>query len=170
MKRRLYWMLPDLSAARSTANDLLLARIGDRSMHFMSKRGTDFGDLHEASILQKTDLRHAGTQGALTGCALGALTAAILALVPETRDLVGPFTMLMMIFCGGMFGFWASSLVGVSVFNSKLKRFEKDLDEGRVLLILDVPVRRVEEIRNLLQARHPEAEWGGQEATMPAFP
>lgn len=170
MKRRLYWMLPDLSSARGTANDLLLARVEDRSMHFMSKRGTDFGELHEASILQKTDIRHAATQGSLTGCALGALTAAVLAFVPATKDLVGPFTMLMMIGCGGMFGFWASSLVGVSVFNSKLKRFESDLDNGRVLLILDVPVHRVEEIRGLLQARHPEAQWGGQETAIPAFP
>jgi hypothetical protein len=75
-----------------------------------------------------------------------------------------------MIVCGAFFGFWASSLVGVSVFNSKLKKFEGDLENGRVLLILDVPVQRVEEIRGMLQSRHPEAQWGGQDPAIPAFP
>jgi hypothetical protein len=58
MRRRLYVVVPDLASAIQTANDLLLARVEDRHMHFLGPRGTSLGQLHEASFLQKSDLRH----------------------------------------------------------------------------------------------------------------
>jgi len=67
MKRRLYFLLPDVASATRTANDLLLARVEDRRMHFLAKRGTDLGELHEAGYLFKTDL----VRGAGFGLALG---------------------------------------------------------------------------------------------------
>src|SRR5512140_1434980 len=70
MLRRLYWLLPNVESARRTADDLLLARIEDRHMHFLARRGTDLANLHEASYLQKTDTVH----GAFVGLVLGGLT------------------------------------------------------------------------------------------------
>ena len=64
MRRRLYVVLPDLPSARCTADDLLLARIEDRHMHFLARRDVDLGDLHAASFLQKSDIRHASFIGA----------------------------------------------------------------------------------------------------------
>jgi hypothetical protein len=46
MRRRLYFVLPDLESARRTADDLLLARVEDRHMHFLARRGTDLSGLH----------------------------------------------------------------------------------------------------------------------------
>ena len=59
MRRRLYWLLPDVESARRTADDLLLAKVDDRHMHFLARPGLALGSLHEASVLQKTDVRHA---------------------------------------------------------------------------------------------------------------
>jgi len=75
MRRRLYFLLPDVESAKRTANDLLLARIEDRHMRFLAKRGTNLGELHEASFLFKTDLVH----GAGIGLMLGALGGLVLA-------------------------------------------------------------------------------------------
>ena len=69
MKRRLYFLLPDVASATRTANDLLLARVEDRHMHFLAKRGTDLGELHEASYFIKTDF----ARGAGIGLFVGAL-------------------------------------------------------------------------------------------------
>ena len=44
------------------------------------------------------------------------------------------------------------------------------LERGSVLLIVDVPFSRVDEIHELLQGKHPEAQWGGVDPTVPAFP
>ena len=68
MRRRLYFLLPDVESARRTADDLLLARVEDRHMHFLARRGTDLAELHEAGYLIKTDFLH----GAGVGLGLGA--------------------------------------------------------------------------------------------------
>ena len=73
MRLRMYVTLPDVSSARQLANDLLLARIEDKHMHFLARRGTDLGELHEASYLQKTDTVH----GAFVGLVIGGLMGEI---------------------------------------------------------------------------------------------
>ena len=49
MTHRLYFALPDVTSARQLADVLLPARVEDRRMHFLAKRGTDLGALHDAS-------------------------------------------------------------------------------------------------------------------------
>jgi hypothetical protein len=69
-----------------------------------------------------------------------------------------------------MFGAWAASLVAMSVPNTRLKPFQNAIDAGKILLMVDVPTSRVEELRDLVSRRHPEASSHGIEPTVPAFP
>ncbi|MEO8487837.1 MAG: DUF1269 domain-containing protein [Betaproteobacteria bacterium] len=170
MKRRLYWLLPDVESARRTADDLLLARVEDRNMHFLARPGTSLGALHEASVLQKTDVRHAAINGLLVGALLGALAGWLLARFPLEGIAMGVGGILLMTAFGAGFGFFASTLVGSSLPNSYLRRFERDLADGRVLVMVDVPLHRVEEVQEYLQKRHPEAAWRGVDPGVPAFP
>ena len=71
---------------------------------------------------------------------------------------------------GALFGAWVSSMVASAVPNSRLKAFEKAIQAGKVLMMVDVPMRRVQEISQLVSRRHPEALSGGFEPTIPAFP
>ena len=71
MKLRMYVTLPDLASAKKLADDLLLARVEDRNMHFLARRGTDLGELHEASYLQKTENMHCSFTGMFMGGSLG---------------------------------------------------------------------------------------------------
>ena len=54
--------------------------------------------------------------------------------------------------------------------NSRLKGFEHDLVEGKILLLLDVPSGRYDELRTIIARTHPEAADRGNEPTVPAFP
>ena len=40
MRRRLYFIMPDLPSARKMMDDLLLARIEERHIHVLARRGT----------------------------------------------------------------------------------------------------------------------------------
>ena len=71
MRRRLYFLLPDLRSARKTMDDLLLARVENRHIHFIARPGTPMDGLHEANVLQTSDLVHAAQTGLVTGAALG---------------------------------------------------------------------------------------------------
>ncbi|MGZ5584203.1 MAG: DUF1269 domain-containing protein, partial [Usitatibacter sp.] len=71
---------------------------------------------------------------------------------------------------GSMLGIWLASMVGLQVPNSRLKSFEKEIEEGKILLMLDVPAARFEEVRDVIARTHPEALDRGSEPTVPAFP
>ena len=69
MRNRLYYVLPDAASANTTRDDLLVARVEDRNVHFLAKRGTGLVRLHEAGAQQKSDR----VLGAENGMAFGAL-------------------------------------------------------------------------------------------------
>jgi hypothetical protein len=170
MRRRLYFVLPDVASARLTANDLLLARIEDRHMHFLARRGTDLGELNEANYLQKSDLVH----GALVGLALGGAGGLVLGMLIVLYPVQGTHPQLVAVLVaaivGALLGAWAASMAAASVPNSRLAQFREQIERGAVLLMVDVPFGRVEQVRDLVLARHPEAHAGGQDTRFPAFP
>src|SRR5688572_23222602 len=170
MRRRLYFVLPDVASARSMLNEMLLARIECRHIHFLSKRDSLPDDLPQATVLQKTDIVHGAQMGIAIGAIVGAVAGGVLVMFPPTGVSLKLFTVLTIALGGALFGAWASSMVASSVPNSRLKAFARDMEAGRVLMMIDVPMRRVQEICELVASRHPEALSGGVEPTIPAFP
>jgi hypothetical protein len=57
-----------------------------------------------------------------------------------------------------------------AVPNTRLNKFAGAIEQGQVLLIVDVPVGRVTEIEEMIAKRHPEISFGGMEPPMLAFP
>ena len=171
MRRRIYWLLPDLTSARRTMDDLLLARISEPHIHFIAREDADMSGLHSANVLQSSDVIRAAQAGLVIGGAAGAVLGVIVALFfplfgngPEW-GMVAVLAIL-----GAGFGAWSSSMIGVSAPNNRLKRFDGAIEQGQILLMVDVPHTRVEEIESRLQALHPEAHLEGVEPNIPAFP
>jgi hypothetical protein len=170
MKTRMYVMLRDVSSARRLADDLLLARIEDRRMHFLARRGTDLGELHEASYLQKSDTVHGAFVGFVVGGLLGIVTGLLFMKFPPMGTSLQPVVVLVAAVAGAMLGTWVASMVGLQVPNSRLKAFDTEIQAGKVLLILDVPSDRRDEVRAVIARTYPEADDRGNEPTVPAFP
>ena len=142
MRRRLYFLLPDVESARHTADDLLLARVEDRHMHFLARRGTDLAELHEAGYLIKTDFLHGAGVGLGLGALGGAALGALIVLNPIEGTQPHPLWFFVAVLAGALLGAWVASMVGASVPNSKLRQFQREIEAGKVLLIVDVPLRR----------------------------
>ena len=170
MKRRLYFLIPNVNVAKEVHNELLLARIEERNMHVLAKEDISLKGLPEASLLEKSDLIH-GLQlgfivGGFTGIALAVTAYFFGMIVPgwETISMGG-------IIVGGAFlGSWTSSMVAINVQNTHLKEFMKDVNAGQILYMVDVPVQRVDEITKLVNSNHQEATAKGIDHTIPAFP
>jgi len=170
MRRRLYFVLPDVASARSMLNEMLLARIEVKHIHFLSRRDTLPEDLPEANVLQKTDIVHGAQMGIGIGGIVGAVAGALVVFFPPEGVTLKLFTILVVAIAGALFGAWASSMVASSVPNSRLKAFQRDMEAGKVLMMVDVPMSRVQQICELVSSKHPEAASGGFEPTIPAFP
>lgn len=170
MKRRLYFVLPDLASAKQIVDELLLARIEDRNMHFHAKDGVSLEGLHQANLLQTSDIVHGAESGLVVGGVAGVMAGIAVMMFPPTGVSMQLVTILITAVLGSVFGLWVSSMIASSIPNSRLREFEEDLEAGKILLMVDVPSARVTEIRELFAKRHPEAIGGSQEATIPAFP
>jgi hypothetical protein len=172
MNRRLYFVLPDVDTSLLVERDLLLAKVNDSLMHFMGKRGTDLKDLPEATTIQKSDIIHGIKVGMFSG-ALGG--AALGAIIYVARDFIGmqivPGIILIFFLGGSLLGVWIGGLlIGSSTPNITLHEFEHTMDEGHILLMVDVSVERVDEIREIVKSHFPQAEDHGEEAIFHAFP
>lgn len=170
MRRRLYFVLPDIPSARIVHNELLLARIEERHMHVLARDDIDLADLPEASLFEKSDLIH----GLQLGLVVGGFTGILLATLAYLMGMIVPdweiLSMGAITFGGALFGAWSSSMVAVNVQNTRLKAFMKEVNAGKLLYMVDVPVHRIEEITVLVNSHHPNINIRGVEPTIPAFP
>ena len=170
MRRRLYFMVPDTRSARQIRDELLLARIEDDHIHVMARDGTSLEGLHEASVLQTSDFVHGAETGLAVGGGIGIIAGLVAVFFPPAGIDLQLVTILLTALIGAAFGAWVASMVASSIPNSRLKSFESAIAAGHVLMMVDAPSGRVDEIKKLVAAHHPEAMSSGVEPTIPAFP
>lgn len=169
MKKRIYWLIPDLASARHTVGDLQRAGVDARHLHLAAREGTDLRGLHEASAWQTSDLAHAVQTGLLIGAVLGMATAALAARFLSLDDGLSSWAMAgMLAALGAALGAWSSSMVGISIPSPRLERFEGAIEAGQILLMADLPARQVQAVTALLKASHPEAHFEGMDRLLPA--
>jgi len=170
MRRRIYWLLPDLASARRTMNDLLLARISEQHIHFVAREDADMSGLHAANVLQTSDVIRAAEMGLIIGGGVGVVAGVIAAMFPIVGDSPQWGVVAVLAVLGGVFGAWSSSMIGSSTPSSRLKRFQPAIEQGQILLMVDIPRSRVDEIEKMLETGHPEGHFEGVEPDIPAFP
>ena len=168
--RRIYFLLPDVDVARKVVDELLLARIADDNIHVIAKEGTAMADLPEASLAQKSDVIPAMERGIAVGGATGLLAGVVAVTFPPAGLVLGGGALLAIALAGTGFGAIMSTMIGVSVPNTRHKQFEDDVNEGEILMLVDVPKERVDEIEGMVKQHHPEADIEGTEPTIPVFP
>ena len=168
--RRLYFMLPDKEITNTVVDELLLKRIDDHHIHVVAKEGTPMGDLPEANLLQKSDFIPAVERGLAIGGVTGILAGIAAVTIPSEGLALGGGAILISSLAGAAIGAWISGMIGLDVHNSQIARFEKNIEQGQLLMMVDIPKIRVKEIRDMVHSHFPEAEVGGTEPQIPAFP
>lgn len=172
MRKRIYWLLPDLQSARATMHDLLLARIDARQIHFVAREDADMRGLHAANVLQTSDVVRSAEIGVVVGAGVGGLLGALVALLYPIGSNTAQWAVVapgLAVF-GALFGVWTSTMIGISTPSKRLQRFAAQIERGQVLLMVDVPLWQVEAIEKRLHELHPEAQLEGTEPDIPAFP
>jgi len=172
MCRRIYWLLPDLPSARATMEDLREAGVELRRMHFMAREDCDMTGLHSANVLQTSDLVGSAESGLVIGAAVGGMVGAVAAVsYPDAGESPQWSLIPALVLAGALFDAWTASMIGISAPNRRLKRFAAEIEHGRILLMLDLPIGLAgNNIEARLRTLHPEAHLEGSEPDMPSFP
>ena len=170
--RRLYFLIPTVDSAKTIVDELLLARVEQRHMHIAAAdhHALTEANLPEANLLQESDFIPAVERGLAIGGATGILAGIAAVALPGVGLVLGGGAILGIGLAGAGVGAWLSSMIGISAPSSRLTEFEGAIKEGSLLMMVDVPKTRVEEITALIKQHHPEAEIEGTEPVIPAFP
>jgi hypothetical protein len=168
----MYFVVKNPTDAHIASEQLLLASVDSHQMRFMASKGTDLGNLPLANVAQKTDLIHGAQLGGVIGLFLGLAVGWYIysRMAPPPGLTFEEIVLLISALAGAALGAWIASMIGASQPNSRHRRFEKDIAAGRILLMIDVPAKRISELRDLLLGKLPGARDGGVEPAIPAFP
>ncbi len=170
--RRLYFLIPTIDSAHKIVDELLLARIEERHIHIVAKDhyALEVAHLPEANLLQESDFVPALRRGLAVGGVTGLIAGIVGVTFPPAGLVLGGGAILATSLMGAGMGAWTASMIGVSVPNTVLDRFNDAVEQGQLLMLIDVPKVRVDEITDLVKSHHPEASVEGTEPTIPAFP
>jgi hypothetical protein len=163
--RRIYFLSPDIETTHKIVDELRAEGIEDRHMHVLAKRDTPLQDLPEASVFQKTDFIPAMERGAALGGTTGLIAGLIGLRFAGFAIAGGP--LLGILFYGATIGTIMSGLAGLQVGNSKVKKYADAIENGELLVMVDIPKERIESISKSIIKHHPTAHFEGVEPLLP---
>jgi hypothetical protein len=159
--KRLYFLLPDKESCAKVVAELERAGVPERHLHVVASLAVPLDDLPEAGTLQKSELAHGVEKGIAMGGAAGLLGGLLVVAFPPAGLAVGGAALLTAVTAGSAgFGALAMGLISKDMHNKDLEAFERDIEQGHILLIVDVPKDEVEQWKRLIVEHHPEAEIG----------
>jgi len=168
--RRLYFLVPNTASAKTIVDELLLKHVEWRHIHVIANKDVELEDLPQADLAQRSDLLPALARGTAAGGVTGILAGLVAMVFPPAGLTIAGGAVVAITLAGAGFGAWMATMVGVDLPNTRLKRFEDAIAAGELLMMVDVPLSRVEEIEALVKSHHAEADIRGTDPTIPAFP
>jgi hypothetical protein len=163
--RRIYFLSPDLATTHKIVNELRSEGLDDQHIHILAKRDTPLEDMPEAGISIKTDFLPAVERGVALGGTTGLMAGLIGLRLAGFAIAGGP--LLGIIMAGATIGSMMSGLMGMNSGNTRLKRFEEAIENGELLVLVDIPKERIEEIKQLVKKHHTDVDFEGVEPFLP---
>lgn len=158
--RRLYVMLPDLDSCAAVVAELKDEGYPEQHLHVIASLDQTLDGLPAATVWQKTELAHGIEWGIGLGGVAGLLGGVLAVTFPPAGLVLGGGAILAGTAAGAGFGSLVSALLASHEHNHKLDEFERAIEAGRVMLMVDVPRDQVGAVEGLIRGHHPEAEIG----------
>lgn len=155
MRRRHYFILPDITSARAMLDKLLLARIEERYIHFLASENTLPPDMPEATLLQRTDLVHGTEVGIFIGLISGLMACCLMLVLPLARVETQIIAFVMCGITGALLGAWMAARAATTIPNSHIEKYQSGIEQGQVLLMIDLPMCKTAEIKEMINKSFP---------------
>ncbi|MEX1034097.1 MAG: hypothetical protein WDZ30_12100 [Cellvibrionaceae bacterium] len=158
MTHQLCFLAPDIDKAKMIIADLREAGYPDEKLNVVANHSVPLEDVPEADLRHGSDLVNAAKRGAATGGSVGALAGLLFVAFPPAGLALGGGAIIGGAVAGAGFGVWASTLVGVSIPNTKIEEYQEAIDQGQVLIIVDtINHQEAERVQDIVRRHHPEA-------------
>lgn len=157
--KHIYVLVPDVPLTKRVVDNLLLAHIDWQNIHVLANPDVSLEDLPPAELTQKSDVMAAVTRGTAVGGLSGMLAGMVAIALPPVGLTLAGGAILATAITGAGIGAWAGGLIGVSVPNTRLEQFEDAIKRGELLLMVDIPEEREEEVKSIIKSQHAAADF-----------
>ena len=158
--RCLYYLAPTLDSTHQISDDLHASGIKDFFVHVTAKdeSGLEQQHIHSSNYLETLDIVRDGFIGAAIGAVAGMIGAGLLMYFEPFGPDVPRYVYFVIVGVITMFGAWEGGLTGIASENNKLKKFHRDIEAGKFLILIYARKEQGAAVRALMRARHTEAE------------
>lgn len=156
MRRRLEFIFPDIKTAKHAWKELLLACVNNDCIHFIAKPDVELGKmLQRANVFESTDMIHQGFKGVVLGAVLGLLIGLLtVATQPWYTEMHWTGVVTITTIIGAVSGAIWLAMLGVCFTNSDLDNAKARIKQGEIMMIVTVPLGRIDEICALVDRLH----------------
>ena len=157
--KRLVFLAPTLEQAQNVVEDLRKMDIPDEKMHVVAKDHQMLQDanIHEATDMETSEVESDMDWGMVSGGTIGVIAGlAVLGTAPFGLVLGGG-TLLTLSLLGIGFGGWLGKMIGEGTPNSLIEKYEHALDDGQIVMMVDVPAERLPEFHHMIRGHCPKA-------------
>jgi len=154
--KRLFFLSDNIDQVEAISNDIHKRGINDWHFHVVcnDERGLLSHKVHSANYLNRFDIFRSGERGAIWGLMGGIILVLLLNNFTQAFVEFGVGLALVMIIPVTMFGAWIGGLVGVNHEHYQLKQFHEAIEDGKYLIMIDVPKGEIEPVSNMLHDVH----------------
>lgn len=146
--RRFFFLVPDLNETKEIVHELEAIGIAESNVHVLGNASEKLKKehLHEANLLQTSDLVPSLIRGAFIGIGFSVILAGLYAYALPPNIPANYLVIALIIIFGMLFGAWVSSLIGVSVENPVVERFKGYIKRGHYIMMVDSPSEKENEL------------------------
>ena len=155
--KRLYFLLPDQVTTCQVAAELESAGVRADRMHAVATHMSELECVHQATILQTSQVGRGIGLGLLVGGLAGLLGGWLAVTYPPPNLAIGMHVLAVCGVVGAVLGAVVGGIVAQDRLNPDILPYEGAILRGTVLLMVDVPAHEVEAVTDWVHRSHPEA-------------
>lgn len=141
MKMRHVFSVSDLAMAASALSAARQAGAADDKLSLIARSDIEIQSIPDARIDISNDMVPAAMKGMAGGAATGVLAGlAAMAFPPLGITVAGAAAVGLL---GAAVGGWTSALIGSTVESPVRRRFEEDIQAGKILVVVDSPEQQI---------------------------
>lgn len=156
---RLCLLVPDIATTKRIAEHIKTSGISNGHIHVLGKSALaiEHLHLHQANLLQTTNLSRALLTGGVLGLFVGVLSGLSLVVFSPWGMSVSISGVVIFAFVGLILGLWISGLVGIGVKNPIVEQASSFIQQGQYLMMIDLSEQE-EHIEGEILQRFPLAQ------------
>ena len=167
--KRLCFLSPNVEHTRQVVDALKANDIPETQIYVIAKEGIAIEALPDAGP-EDNDFLPAYERGIAIGGTGGLLAGLIAMVFPAAELVVGGAALLLFGLFGAGIGGLLTGMAGASFHSSRLEQFEESINQGKLLVMVDVPKDQVAHYESLIKYVDPETDVMGIEPPAPIIP